>query len=86
VRAISWAIRGLDRAAAATSALAQTATPDGSASSTSHGAAAINPYDLVFHMRSDDGKLAPADVKTVWHGILRSTLKGDDLKKLGPDD
>ena len=45
-----------------------------------------NPYNLVFHLRLDDGKLAPADVKTVWHGILRSTLKGDDLKKLGPDD
>jgi hypothetical protein len=30
--------------------------------------------------------VAPVDVKTVWHGILRSTLKGDDLKKLGPDD
>ena len=51
MRAISWPIRGLDRAAAATSALAQTAIPDGSAISTSHGAAAINPYDLVFHMR-----------------------------------
>jgi acylphosphatase len=45
-----------------------------------------NPYNLVFHLRLDDEKLAPADVKTVWHGILRSTLKGDDLKKLGPDD
>ena len=45
-----------------------------------------NPYDLVFHLRPDDGKLAPADIKTVWHGILQSTLKGDDLKKLGPDD
>ena len=45
-----------------------------------------NPYDLVFQLRSDDGKLAPADVKTVWHGILQSTLKGDDLKKLGSDD
>jgi acylphosphatase len=45
-----------------------------------------DPYDLVFQLRSDDGKLAPADVKAVWHGILRSTLKGDDLKKLGPDD
>jgi hypothetical protein len=22
--------------------------------------------------------------KTVWHDILQSTLKGDDLKKLGP--
>ena len=44
------------------------------------------PYTLVFHLRSNDGKLAPADVKTVWHSILRSTLKGDDLKKLGPDD
>jgi acylphosphatase len=45
-----------------------------------------NPYDLVFHLRPDDGKLEPTDVKTVWHGILRSTLKGDDLEKLGPDD
>jgi acylphosphatase len=44
------------------------------------------PYDLVFHLRPDNGKLAPADVKTVWHRILQSTLKGDDLKKLGPDD
>ncbi len=45
------------------------------------------PYDLVFHLRPDNGKLAPADAKTVWHGILRSTLKGDDLKKLeGPAD
>jgi FAD/FMN-containing dehydrogenase len=39
----------------------------------------------VFHLRPDDGKLAPANVKTVWHGILQSTLKADDLKKLGPD-
>jgi acylphosphatase len=45
-----------------------------------------NPYDLVFHLRPDDGKLAPADVRTVWHDILQSTLKGDDLKKLGHDD
>jgi acylphosphatase len=52
--------------------------------STTRGIA--DPYNLVFHLRLDDGKLAPADVKTVWHGILRSTLKGDDLKKLGPDD
>jgi acylphosphatase len=44
------------------------------------------PYTLVFHLRPDDGKLAPANVKTVWHGILQSTLKGDDLMKLGPDD
>jgi acylphosphatase len=44
------------------------------------------PYDLVFHLRPDNGKLAPADVKTAWHGILQSTLKGDDLKKLGTDD
>ena len=45
-----------------------------------------NPYDLVFHPRSDDGQLAPTEVEIVWHGILRSTLKGDDLKKLGSDD
>jgi hypothetical protein len=38
------------------------------------------------HLRPDDGKLAPENVKTVWRGILQSTLKGDDMKKLGPDD
>jgi hypothetical protein len=43
------------------------------------------PYDLVFHLRPDNGKLGRADVKTVWHSILRSTLKGDDLNKLGDD-
>jgi acylphosphatase len=45
-----------------------------------------NPYDLVFHLRPNDEKVSPADVKTVWNGILRSTLKGEDLKKLGADD
>ncbi len=45
-----------------------------------------NPYDLVFKLRADDGKLSPSEVKEVWHGIFRSTLKGDDLKKLDPDD
>ena len=44
-----------------------------------------NPYDLVFHLRSDGGQLAPADIKTVWHGSC-DPLSGDDLKKLGPDD
>jgi acylphosphatase len=53
---------------------------------TSTSRSITNPYNLVFHLRLDDGKLARADVKAVWHGILRSTLKGDDLKKLGPDD
>ena len=52
--------------------------------STSRGIA--NPYDLVFKLRPGDKKLSPADVKDVWHGILKSTLKGDDLKKLRPDD
>jgi len=45
-----------------------------------------NPYDLVFRLRPDDSRLSPADVKSVWHSTLRSTLEGDDLKKLGPDD
>lgn len=46
-----------------------------------------NPYDLVFTLRGDDDEaLSPAEVKAAWHGILRSTLQGDDLKKLGPDD
>ena len=45
-----------------------------------------NPYDLVFKLRPKDKTLSTADVKDVWHGILKSTLKGDDLKKLHDDD
>ena len=45
-----------------------------------------NPYDLVFKLRDDNGELSPAEVKQTWHGILRSTLIGDDLNKLGPND
>jgi acylphosphatase len=53
---------------------------------TSTSRSITTPYNLVFHLRPDDSTLAPADVKTVWHGILQSTLKGDDLEKLGPED
>ena len=45
-----------------------------------------DPYDLVFKLRHKDKMLSKADVKDVWHGILKSTLKGDDLKKLHDDD
>jgi acylphosphatase len=44
------------------------------------------PYTLVFKLRGDDKFLSTAKVKDVWHGILKSTLKAEDLKKLGPDD
>ena len=45
-----------------------------------------NPYTLVFKLRADDSVISKAEAKEVWHGILKSTLTGDDLKKLGPDD
>ena len=45
-----------------------------------------DPYDLVFKLRPEDKTLSKADVKDVWRGILKSTLKGDDLKKLHDDD
>jgi acylphosphatase len=45
-----------------------------------------DPYDLVFNLRQKDKTLSAADVKDVWQGILKSTLKGDDLKKLSDDD
>jgi acylphosphatase len=45
-----------------------------------------DPYDLVFKLRHKDKALSKDDVKDVWHGILKSTLKGDDLKKLHEDD
>ena len=45
-----------------------------------------DPYTLVFRLRADDSVTSRPDAKVVWQGILKSTLKGDDLKKLGPDD
>jgi acylphosphatase len=45
-----------------------------------------NPYTLVFKLRDRDKVISTADAKDVWHGILKSTLKGDDLKKLIADD
>jgi acylphosphatase len=45
-----------------------------------------NPYTLIFTLRPDDSVIFPDDAKTVWDGILRKTLKGEDLKKLGAGD
>jgi len=42
-----------------------------------------NPYTLIFTLREEDSVISPDDAKTVWHGILRTTLKGEDFKKLG---
>jgi acylphosphatase len=44
------------------------------------------PYTLVFKLRGHDKVISTSEAKDVWHGILKSTLKGEDLKKLGPDD
>jgi acylphosphatase len=45
-----------------------------------------DPYTLVFRLRGDDNVISKFDAKVVWQGILKATLKGDDLRKLGPDD
>jgi acylphosphatase len=45
-----------------------------------------NPYDLVFHLRTNDETVSKKEAKEVWHEILRSTLKGEDLDKLDDDD
>ena len=45
-----------------------------------------NPYTLVFALRPNDSVISKSDAKAVWHQILRSTLRGDDLKKLNGDD
>jgi acylphosphatase len=45
-----------------------------------------NPYDLVFHLRTNDEPISKREAKEVWHEILRSTLKGEDLDKLDDDD
>jgi acylphosphatase len=53
---------------------------------TSSSRGITNPYTLIFTLREDDGAISPGDAKTIWYGILRNTLKGEDLKKLGPED
>jgi acylphosphatase len=45
-----------------------------------------DPYTLVFELRTDDEVISKSEAHDVWHGILTSTLKGEDLKKLGADD
>ena len=44
------------------------------------------PYTLVFRLRADDKLISKSEAKDVWHEILRSILKEDDLQKLGDDD
>jgi acylphosphatase len=40
------------------------------------------PYTLVFRLRGDDEVISTITASDVWHGILKSTLKGEDLRKL----
>jgi acylphosphatase len=44
------------------------------------------PYTLVFALRADDKAVSKSEAKDVWHQILRTTLRGEDLQKLGEDD
>jgi acylphosphatase len=44
------------------------------------------PYTLVFMLRADDTAISKSAAKDVWHQILRTTLRGEDLRKLGEDD
>jgi acylphosphatase len=44
------------------------------------------PYTLVFTLRANDKVIPKSEAKDVWHEILRQTLKGADLQKLGNDD
>jgi acylphosphatase len=45
-----------------------------------------NPYNLVFKLRAHDKVISKSEAHDAWHGILTSTLKGEDLNKLGDDD
>ncbi len=44
------------------------------------------PYKLVFQLRAEDRVISKSEAKDVWREILRTTLTGNDLKKLGDDD
>jgi acylphosphatase len=43
------------------------------------------PYTLIFTLRADDKEISKSEAKDVWHQILRATLHGEDLQKLGDD-
>jgi acylphosphatase len=43
------------------------------------------PYTLIFMVRADDKEISRSEAKDVWHQILRTTLHGEDLQKLGDD-
>ena len=45
-----------------------------------------SPYTLVFKLRANDKVISKSEAKDVWHEILQTTLKGDDLQKLGDND
>jgi acylphosphatase len=45
-----------------------------------------NPYDLVFTLRTNDKTISKKEAKEVYHEILRTTLKDEDLNKLGDED
>jgi len=45
-----------------------------------------DPYNLVFKLRAEDDVISKSQAKDVWHEILQTTLKGDDLKKLDDDE
>src|ERR1700722_18925276 len=44
------------------------------------------PYTLVFALRADNRVISKSEAKDVWHEILRTTLKGDDVQKLSDED
>ena len=44
------------------------------------------PYTLIFKLRADDKVVSTPEAKEAWHAILSTTLKGEDLKKLGDND
>ncbi len=52
---------------------------------TSTSRSITTPYTLLFKLRVDDTVLSKTEAKEAWHNILQTTLKGEDLKKLGDD-
>ena len=53
---------------------------------TSSSRGITNPYTLVFKLRDNDQVISDSEAKGVWRQILRTTLKGEDLQKLRPED
>ena len=51
-----------------------------------NGVASLGSISLIFKLRDTDETISQPDANDIWHEILKTTVKGEDLKRLGDDE